>query len=124
MASTIFRNARLIDSIADQPRDGLSIVVEGGRISAVGSGEIPAPGNATVVDLKGQTVLPGLIDTHVHTTLMDKECLPLFLAAGVTTARDVGGKLEKVLQLRADLNSGAQLGPRLFVLGPLLDGTD
>jgi len=42
----------------------------------------------------------------------------------VTTAREVGGKLEKVLQLRADLNSGAQLGPRLFVLGPLLDGTD
>jgi hypothetical protein len=55
---------------------------------------------------------------------MDRECLPLFLAAGVTTARDVGGKLDKVLQLRADLNSGAQLGPRLFVLGPLLDGTD
>jgi len=50
--------------------------------------------------------------------------LPLFLAAGVTTARDVGGKLEKVLELRADLNSGARLDPRLFVLGPLLDGTD
>lgn len=124
MTSTIFRNARLIDSIADQPRDGASIVIEGGRISAVGGDEIPVPGNATIVDLKGQTVLPGLIDTHVHATLMDKECLPLFLAAGVTTARDVGGKLEKVLQLRADLHSGVQLGPRLFVLGPLLDGTD
>jgi hypothetical protein len=42
----------------------------------------------------------------------------------VTTARDVGGKLEKVLRLRSDLNSGRQLGPRLFVLGPLLDGRD
>ena|SRR5580658_6539335 len=124
MASIAFRNARLIDSISDQPRDGMSIVVEGERISAVGSAEIPAPGNATVVDLKGQTVLPGLIDTHVHTTMMDQESLPLFLAAGVTSARDVGGKLEKVLQLRSDLNRGAQLGPRLFVLGPLLDGTD
>jgi imidazolonepropionase-like amidohydrolase len=124
MASIVFRNARLIDGIADQPRDGVSIVVEGERISAVGGPEIPVPGNATIVDLKGQTVLPGLIDTHVHATMMDQECLPLFLAAGVTTARDVGGKLEKVLQLRADLNSGAQLGPRLFVLGPLLDGTD
>src|SRR6185437_9288979 len=72
MASTIFRNARLIDSINDQPRDGVSIVVEGGRIGAVGGSEIPTPGNAAIVDLKGQTVLPGLIDTHVHTTLMDK----------------------------------------------------
>lgn len=124
MASIVFRNVRLIDGIADQPRDGVTLVVEGERIRAVGGAEIPVPGNATVVDLKGQTVLPGLIDTHVHTTLMDQESLPLFLAAGVTTARDVGGKLEKVLQLRADLNSGAQLGPRLFVLGPLLDGTD
>jgi imidazolonepropionase-like amidohydrolase len=124
MASIVFRNARLIDGVAAQPRDGISIVVEGERISTVGGADVPARGDATVIDLKGQTVLPGLIDTHVHTTMMDEECLPLFLAAGVTTARDVGGKLEKVLQLRTNLNSGAQLGPRLFVLGPLLDGTD
>jgi hypothetical protein len=122
--TTLFKNARLIDSIADQPQDGASILVEGERIAAVESSTFPAPAGATVVDLKGQTVLPGLIDTHVHSTLMDRESLPLFLAAGVTTARDVGGKLEKVLQLRTDLNSGAQLGPRLFVLGPLLDGRD
>lgn len=122
--SILFKNARLIDSIADQPRDGASILVNGERIAAVESGAMPDSAGTEVIDLKGQTVLPGLIDTHVHTTLMDKECLPLFLAAGVTTARDVGGKLEAVLELRSDLNSGRQLGPRLFVLGPLLDGTD
>jgi imidazolonepropionase-like amidohydrolase len=119
----LFKNARLIDGISDQPRDGVSILVDNERISAVESGAV-AQGDAELVDLKGKTVLPGLIDTHVHTTLMDRECLPLFLAAGVTTARDVGGKLEKVLQLRADLNGGQQLGPRLFILGPLLDGRD
>ena len=122
--SILFKNARLIDGTSDRPRDGASITVDGERITAVEAGAIPTPAGADVIDLKGQTVVPGLIDTHVHATLMDRESLPLFLAAGVTTARDVGGKLEKVLQLRADLNEGRQLGPRLFALGPLLDGRD
>jgi hypothetical protein len=77
-----------------------------------------------VIDVKGKTVVPGLIDTHVHTTLMGDEGLPLFLAAGVTSARDVGGKLAKVQQIKTDLNSGKKLGPRLFICGPLLDGAD
>ncbi|MGH8010136.1 MAG: amidohydrolase family protein, partial [Candidatus Binatia bacterium] len=72
----------------------------------------------------GKTVLPGFIDTHVHATLMDRDSLPLFLAAGVTSARDVGAKLEKVQALKAALNSGTQLGPRLFMCGPLLDGVE
>ena len=120
----VYTNARLIDGLADQPQEGVSIVVDGERISQITGSEAPAPAGAEVIDLTGKTVVPGLIDTHVHATLLDSESLPLFLAAGVTTARDVGGKLEKVTQLREDLKTGTKLGPRLFVLGPLLDGVD
>ena len=124
MPHTLLKNARLIDGIADQAQSGVSILIDGERISQIASGEISVPPDTQVIDLGGKTVLPGLIDTHVHTTFMDKESLPLFLAAGVTTARDVGGKLEKVKQLKDDLNSGSLLGPRLFICGPLLDGAD
>src|SRR5687768_902521 len=106
--TVLLKNARLIDGIVDQPQTGMSILVTGDRISQVGRGEIAAPPDAQVIDLGGKTVLPGLIDTHVHSTLMDRESLPLFLAAGVTSARDVGAKLEKAQALKADLNSGAQ----------------
>ncbi len=122
--TVVFKNARVIDGLSDQPRAGMSLLVTGDRIRQVSQGEIAAPPDAQVIDVGGKTILPGLIDTHVHSTLMDRESLPLFLAAGVTSARDVGAKLEKVQALKADIASGAQLGPRLFVCGPLLDGPE
>lgn len=122
--SVLLQNARLIDGLTDQPREKISIQITGERITAVGQDLPTPPAGSRVIDLGGKTVVPGLIDTHIHSTLMDSESLPLFLAAGVTSARDVGGKLEKVTQLKADLNSGTKLGPRLFVCGPLLDGPD
>lgn len=125
MAQTLLlQNARLIDGLADQPRANVSILVSGDRITAVEQRPLtPAP-ETQVIDLAGKTVMPGLIDTHVHSTFVGSASLPLFLAAGVTTARDVGGNLAKVQALKADLNSGKKLGPRLFICGPLLDGSD
>lgn len=118
----LLRNARLIDGMAERPRERVSLLLRGERIAAVQDGDMPAPEGAEVVDCAGRTVMPGLIDTHVHATLVGEEDLALFLAAGVTTARDVGGRLDKVCRLRARLAEGEVVGPRLFVCGPLLDG--
>ena len=118
---TLLRNARVIDCISKQPRDGVSILIRGERIVKVDA-RIDAGADTDVIDCTGKTLMPGLIDTHVHATMVDEIDLQLFLGAGVTTARDVGGKLEKVIALRGRVNSGAVLGPRLFVCGPLLDG--
>ncbi len=118
----VLRNVRLIDGVADQAREGMSVVICGDRIEAITDDGGPSGPEFEVIDCSGKTVMPGLIDTHVHATLVDDIDLSLFIATGVTSARDVGGRLDKVLTLRERLSKGDVLGPRLFVCGPLMDG--
>lgn len=122
--SVLFKNARLVDVIEGRARAGVSILVEGARIRAVGTGPVPLRPDTQVIDLNGKTVVPGLIDTHVHATLIDRKYLRLFVAAGVTAARDTAGDLNQLLRLKEDLLSGEELGPRLFICGPGLDGVE
>ncbi len=89
----VLRNARLIDGVSDRPRDKMSIVIKDGRIASVTDGDGPAGAGAEIIDCSGKTVMSGLIDTHVHSTFIDRTDLTLFLAAGVTAA--VGIRSEK-----------------------------
>jgi imidazolonepropionase-like amidohydrolase len=74
---------------------------------------------ATVIDARGQTVIPGLIDMHVHyQQWMDR----LFLSHGVTTVRDVGNNLDAMLTERRWSQQPGALRPRLYACGPLIDG--
>ena len=61
----IFVNAFLIDGTGAEPREGATVVVAGGLIQEVGGSGLKAPGGR-LVDLRGKTLLPGLIDAHVH----------------------------------------------------------
>jgi imidazolonepropionase-like amidohydrolase len=113
-------NARLVDGTGAPPVAGATIVVRGGRIAAAGpAARVRVPPGVPAVDLGGRTVLPGLWDMHVH---YEQAEWPLAsLAAGVTTARDVGNEFELAVALRDALARGTLVGPRLLLAG-VIDG--
>jgi imidazolonepropionase-like amidohydrolase len=133
----------MIDAAAGPPRAQVSIVIEGERIAAIEPGYITRQG-ASIIDLSKSTVLPGLIDCHVHlSNFSDGGNLVAeavtrtdfddayhaahearaTLLAGFTSARDVGGAASVMIALRKAINAGEVAGPRLFVAGPALGPT-
>jgi imidazolonepropionase-like amidohydrolase len=137
---------RLIDGTGAEPREAQALVLREGRIAAV----LPQHDltrahreGAEVLDLGPATVLPGLIDTHVHTTLsagpnhavvrraLEEESdvrlalraagnAQAHLAGGVTTVRDVGGRGFVTLAVRDAVREGLVPGPRMQVSGPAI----
>ena len=112
--------AMLVDGTGGAAIPNATVVVANGRIAAAGPNAVVAiPRGARRVQLRGKTIMPGLWDMHTHLTLM--EMAPLYLAAGVTTVRDMGNELELIMALRDAIDSGRGLGPRLLLAG-LVDG--
>jgi imidazolonepropionase-like amidohydrolase len=134
--------AHLIDGVSAKPRDGVAVLVDGGRILAVGSrAEIAARArDARVIDLGGATLLPGLIDAHTHVLLhgdaganeyddqLLRESIPYraigaaaavraALEAGFTAMRDVEseGAMYADVDVKLAIERGVIPGPRLYV---------
>jgi imidazolonepropionase-like amidohydrolase len=106
-----------------------TVVVSGNRISVVGpSSSVSIPRGAKVLDATGKVLIPGLADMHLHLTGAGEPTgsreffLPLLVANGITTVRDMGGKIEYLKELREEIDSGKRLGPQIFFTGPYLDG--
>ena len=141
-ARTLIHAGRLIDGVADQPVVNQGILVEGERITAVGPwADLSArTRGATIIDLSGMTVLPGLIDNHTHILLQGditaadydeqllKESIPYrtiravaavrtALINGFTTMRDLEteGAMYADVDVKTAINRGIVPGPRLFV---------
>src|SRR5262245_31347649 len=122
--------ATVLDGTDAPPlRDGV-IVVEGARIRAVGPrSAVAVPPGARAVDVTGLTVLPGLIDSHVHLALalstgageagLDSVLAGL-LDHGVTSVRDLGGPHPWLVELARAVEAGVRSGPRIFAAGPTL----
>ena len=124
MATTLLRGAALIDGTGSPPRPNTPVLVSGERIEAVGPEAEAAAAMADhavqVVDLpRGSTIVPGLIDLHVHSTFPSE--MPVYLSHGVTSIRYAGIDLASWRTIRDRVAADDPVGPRLFNLGPMLD---
>ena len=112
--------ARIIDGTGRPPIEDGVVIVRDGRIAAVGPGaSTVVPSGVRIVDANGATVLPGLWEMHAHAAQI--EWLPAYLAAGVTTFRDMGGEQPYLTAVRDAVAQGRGLGPRVLLAG-LVDG--
>lgn len=142
-ARTIVRCGHLIDGIAKTERANVSIIIENGRFTSIVDGVVlPDPGD-DVIDLSNQTVLPGLMDMHVHLSsqLSPKSQLEEFtlnptdvairatmyakrtLLAGFTTVRNVGDDGMTTVSLKKAINEGYIVGPRIYTAGKVIATT-
>jgi imidazolonepropionase-like amidohydrolase len=118
----VLDNVRIIDGTGAQPIERGRIVIDGDRITRIGTAEsAPAPADAETLDLSGRTVVPGLIDLHFHIENDPKLALRQ-LSHGVTSFRDPGQWDEKFEGLRQMIASDQLPGPRIFTTGPHIDG--
>lgn len=128
-ARSAFVDVALFDGTGTTRLEHQDVLVEGGKVVAIAPhGATPVPADAEVVPGAGLTLLPGLVDVHVHTSaggappwkleLPDPEVtLQGYLYAGITSAVDVGGVTEKVAARRNAIAAGELLGPHLRVAG-------
>ena len=131
-------HARVIDGHGHAPLENQTLILRDGKIAILGAdADVKIPDGATVRDLTGKTVLPGLVMTHehlyyssiaggpFHMNEMEFSFPRLYLAAGVTSARTTGS-LEPYtdLEVRTRINDGRAFGPKLHLTAPYFDGPE
>ena len=124
-------DVRVIDGTGAAPREDQTIVIDNGRIAAVGAAAaVRVPEGAEVHDLSGHTVIPGIVGLHDHTfyttrarrAQLNFSAPRLYLASGVTTIRTTGSFCPYCeLNLRRQIDGREAPGPRIHVTGPYLN---
>lgn len=128
-------NARVIDGTGAPAREGQTLVLRDGRIVAIGgSSQVPPPAGASIVDLAGKTVMPGLVMLHEHLYYpvgpgvygqLGQSFSRLYLAGGVTTMR-TGGNMNGFmdLNLKRAIDEGRAVGPAIDATAPYVNGAN
>jgi imidazolonepropionase-like amidohydrolase len=137
-ASIFFHGARILDVLGGSIHPARSLVIREGRIAAIGDQTLTAPSDARAIDLRGMTLMPGLIDAHVHVTAATAnfaqletwsptyvaaragELMRAMLRRGITTVRDTGGA---DFGLADAVEEGYLVGPRLVFGGKAISQT-
>ncbi len=128
-------HVRVIDGTGAAPVENQTIVIDHGKIAAVGSASsVTIPAGAQTLDYTGNTVIPGLVGMHEHLFYPSGGGIPmynemafsfprLYLASGITSAR-TGGSLEPYTDLNVKrlIDTGRMPGPHMFITGPYLEG--
>ena len=128
-ATLVITHATVIDATGAPPQRNSTVLIDGTQISAVGpDSSLEIPTGARVIDATGKFLIPGLADMHIHLmgagepTGSREFILPLLIANGITTVRDMGGDVAQLKKLKKEIDSGDQLGPQIIFTGPYLDG--
>ncbi len=112
----VFRNTNMFDAAQARMIPHTTVVIAGNRIQSVGPDATAAiPTGAEIIDAGGKALLPGLWDMHVHISPGPDGML--HVAAGVTSARDMGNDTGTVLSLKKKFDEGTEIGPRLVLAG-------
>jgi len=128
--SLAVRNARVYTTPEAPPLEGATVLVQGGRIVAVGA-DVPLPADCQVIPGTGRVVTAGFWNAHVHFTepkwssaarrpreILEAHLHDMLTSRGFTTVVDIGSDPRRTMALRRRIESGELLGPRVFTSGP------
>src|SRR5262245_49240148 len=126
-------HVNVVDGTAAPVKTDQTVIIDNERIAAIGpASDILAPPDAQVLDLRGRTVLPGLVGMHEHLfyaadggrkqVSLPRSFARLYLAAGVTTIRTAGTiDLQKDIAIKREIDEGREAGPKIHLSSPYMN---
>ena len=126
---TALTNATVFDGNGNPAKENQTLIIVNGYFQSIGqNSEIDIPENATIINLKGKTIIPGIVGVHNHLHIphfpfIGKEASKLYLASGVTTIQTCGSASpQKEIELSEKIKNGQSIGPNIVTSGPYFTG--